>query len=178
MLVVLLVTLAVAGALSLNAVKDVRPGVEFVPHQPSPLGYTWSTALFILPCLVLGAWLFRHPKLVLQRRAVTYGLLIIVPIWCGLDILLGRTFFLFPNRGSTMEWYFWGWKPGDGWERDIPIEEFIFYIGGVAAIQLTYVWCSESWLSLYRANDDDRRLLGGSKLHQPHWSSLLTGVAF
>jgi hypothetical protein len=177
MLVVLLVTLGVASALSLNAVNEVRPAADYLTHQPSPRGYTWSTALFILPCLVLGAWLFRHPKLVLQRRAVTYGLLIIVPIWCGLDILLGRTFFVFPNAGSTMEWNFWGWKPGYGWDRAIPIEEFVFYIGGVAAIQLTYVWCSESWLALYRASDDDRRLLGGSTLHQPHWSSLLTGVA-
>ncbi|WP_145978931.1 hypothetical protein [Gemmatimonas phototrophica] len=177
MLVVLLVTLGVAGALSLNAVQVARPAVDHLHQQPSPNGYTWSTALFILPCLVLGAWLYRHPKLVVQRRAVSFGLLAIVPVWCALDILLGRTFFKFPNKGSTMEWYFWGWKPGSGWAREIPIEEFIFYIGGVAAIQLTYVWCSESWLSRYRASDDDRRLLGGSKLHQPHWSSLLTGVA-
>jgi hypothetical protein len=177
MLLVLLVTLGIAGALSLNAVTETRPLVDYSSVQPSPKGYTWSTALFILPCLVLGAWLYRHPKLVVQRRAVAYGLLVIVPVWCALDILLGRTFFVFPNRGSTMEWYFWGWQPGSGWAREIPIEEFIFYVGGVAAIQLTYVWCSESWLSLYRASDDDRRALSGSKLHQPHWSSLLTGVA-
>lgn len=177
MLIVLLVTLGVAGALALNAVPEPRPSVSLAGVQPSPRGYTWSTALFVLPCTVLFGWLFRHPKLAVQRRSVWIALLIVVPVWCALDILLGRTFFIFPNAGATMEWYFWGWKPGSGWARAIPIEEFVFYLGGVAAIQLTYVWCSESWLSRYRVHDDDRRALGGSRLHRPHWGSLLTGMA-
>jgi hypothetical protein len=174
--VVLLATLAVAGGLALGAVGDARPPVDYVAAQPSARGYTWSTALFLLPCLVLGGWLLAQRGLALERRALGIVMALIVPVWCGLDIILGRTFFVFPNPGATLQWYFWGWKPGEGWARAIPIEEFVFYVGGVAAIQMAYVWASESWLSRYRASDDERRALAGDRLHRPHWGALGWGV--
>ncbi len=36
-----------------------------------------------------------------------------------------------------------------GFEKEIPIEEFIFYITGFMAVLLIYIWCDEYWLEAY-----------------------------
>jgi hypothetical protein len=175
LLIAVLVLMFIAAGLALSAVQHPRPPVEH-RIQPSPFGYSWSTALFVLPGIALCVWLLRHPLLRLQRKAFLIGSAMIIPIWCGLDIVLGRTFFVFPNAGATLGINAWGWKPGEGWATAIPIEEFVFYVGGVIAIQLCYIWSSESWLSAYRVPDATRRLMTGTRLHRPHWGAIGVGA--
>jgi hypothetical protein len=51
----------------------IRIGVSQEPVDPalnpSPLGYTFSLALFIVPCVVFSVWIWRSPRTVEQRRA-------------------------------------------------------------------------------------------------------------
>ena len=171
----LIAVLAVASAIALGSIVE-QPALTFEASQPSPLGYTKSLVLFALPCLVLGGWLLRHPALKAQRKACVISLSIVLPVWCLLDILLGKTFFDFPNRGATLEIYFWGFQFDEGWHRVIPIEEFAFYITGISTILLAYMWAGESWLSAYRVDDEERRKLRHAQLLQFHLSSVLTGA--
>ena len=83
--------------------------ISLTPEQPSRYGYTASLALFGLPLLGLGHWLYRRKDLVNARKACLISLSIVLPVWCLLDVFLGRTFFTFPNPGAHIGWMFWGW---------------------------------------------------------------------
>jgi hypothetical protein len=167
----------------------------------SPKGYTLSLALFGLPMLVLLDWLMKHPELTSARKAAGITMAIVLPTWVALDVFLGLTFFEFPNYhailGDSFEgkWHFWGLElqrgqshassllsPGGegrehmgfGWPRAIPIEEIGFYVFGIAAILLSYVWASESFLKQYSTCDQCRRNDTESK--GIHWKSLWTAA--
>lgn len=128
-----------------------RPLRPFFDHpEISPLGYTISLILFIVPTIALGTWLFRLRRVHIHHwSAFWLTAAIVVPLWCMVDLFLGNTFFMFPNPFSTLQIYAPGYKFGVGWERTIPIEEFFFYAFGCASILLAYIWATESWLSQY-----------------------------
>ena len=157
----LMATLAVACTFAM-----IRIGVSQRPIDPglnsSPLGYTFSLALFVLPCAVFGVWLSRSPQTAEQRRSFFLTLIILIPLGFLLDLIFGRTFLKFPNVQSTLGVLApgyditSGWRGlwGSGWKRFIPLEEFAFYALGFIAMLLAYIWGDEI---LFRANKVDDR---------------------
>lgn len=161
-----LVLNAVLGLGAYLALRSIRVSQQPVPlaDDPTPLGYTWSLGLFVLPILVFGYWLLGMSRDPLRRRAFFYTVGALFPLGVLLDLLLGYHFFRFPNEqavlGSRYAWlrlpaYDWahGWRglSGAGWRPGyVPIEEIFFYGLGFTAILLTYLWC-ESVLFGHRA---------------------------
>lgn len=126
------------------------PEPPYLTANYSPLGYTFSLAFFLMPCVTTVPWFFQHRHLLPnQWRAFKITLAIVVTMWSLLDILLGNIFFRFPNPGATLGVFAPGYVPGQGWPRTIPIEEFAFYGLGSAAILLGYIWGCQTWLSAY-----------------------------
>jgi hypothetical protein len=164
--------LAVAALIAMLAVAStlaiIRIGVSQRPVDPalnpSPLGYTFSLALFIVPCMVFGVWLWRSPRTAEQRRACVITLFFLTPLGFILDVFFGRTFLRFPNLDATVGILLpgydlhTGWRGllGSGWEPALPVEEFAFYGLGFIAMLLAYIWGDEI---LFRANkvDDGQR---------------------
>src|SRR4029077_4463618 len=115
--------------------------------NPSPLGYTFSLVLFILPCAVFGLWVWRSHRTNEQRRACLITLILLIPVGFILDLLFGRAFLRFPNPEATLGILVPGYDLctgcrgfwGSGWEPSLPLEEFAFYALGFTAILLTYV---------------------------------------
>jgi hypothetical protein len=164
----LLLLLALSGLLAMWPIRVTTLEVPYgdgVP-QPSRYGYTASLVLFVLPLVRLSYWLYRQPGLEHQRKSAAWALLGILPLWCALDVLLGLTFFTFPNKDATIGWMVPGFSFERGWVKEIPVEEFVFYISGIALIQLVYVWASESWLARYVHSEKERRAHGDAPLIQ------------
>ena len=159
----MMVILAVAGTLAV-----IRIGVSQQPVDPaldpSPLGYTFSLALFVMPCVVFGVWIWRSPRTAEQRRASFIALALLIPLGFVLDLFFGRAFLRFPNLKATVGILIpgydlrtgWAGLWGPGWKPFLPLEEFAFYALGFAAMLLTYIWGDEI---LFRANkvDDSQR---------------------
>lgn len=124
------------------------PGVLQVNSaNPTPYGYTWSLLMFIIPIIVVGAWLIPHTHVVVPRRAFWCTALSLSSIGGMLDFFLAHRFFVFPNRLATLQVN----VPAVG--AHVPIEEFFFYITGFVAILLIYIWLDEYWLYAYNIPD-------------------------
>jgi len=137
---------AVPAALTLRTV--VAPGtLQVASTDPTPHGYTWSLLLFVFPLAVIHWWFQRHPRFTFERTAYWITVGILAPAGFALDLLLGHTFFEFPNRGATLGLTL----PGVG--GPLPIEEFVFYLAGFLFILLFYVWNDEFWLAAYNVPD-------------------------
>lgn len=171
-LLALIALVVVPTILTLSTI-EVPTSLVPVADDPSPLGYTWSLSLFVLPALVLAAWFLRQPGHRNQRKAFWMTAIPLSLLGIGLDVLLGHLFFDFPNTGATL---------GIGVPvvgGTVPIEEFVFYVSGFATTLLLYIWCDEHWLGAYNVPDYEAeyRQRGQARVLQFHWPSLLIGVA-
>lgn len=136
-------------------------------------GYTFSLSLIVLPLVALVCWY------VAMRKTDTEGKLrrlVRATIWhaaaAGLlfvifDALFATKLFSFPDPAATVGLMFWGYTwSGDCstlwslhrlsacYERTIPIEEIIFYVGGAAVLRGTYLWASEDFVNRYSVPDE------------------------
>src|SRR5262249_51821399 len=115
--------LIVPAAIALRSV--IHPGVfQATSDNPTPLGYTWSLLLFIIPIAALGGWFTCRADLQFPRKAFWRTLAVLTPLGFLLDLLFGNVFFVFPNKSSTIGWEI----PAVG--GAIPVEEFVFYLAG------------------------------------------------
>jgi hypothetical protein len=78
------VVFLIAGLLILPAALTLRtvlhPGVlQNDSSDPTPLGYTWSLLLFIIPLAALGAWFARRPDLGLARKSFWRTIAVLAP---------------------------------------------------------------------------------------------------
>src|SRR5262245_61324604 len=166
---VMLGLVVLPAALTLQTVH--HPGrLEITSANPTPLGYTISLALFVVPVSVLLWWLCRRRDLGLQRRACVRTLVVLVPLGLVLDIVFGNAFFTFPNSAATL---------GIGLPAvggAIPLEEFLFYLSGFGVVLLTYVWADEYWMAAYNIPDYAAATAGIPRLVQFHWPSLAVGA--
>jgi hypothetical protein len=166
---VILGLLVLPAALTLQTVQ--YPGrLEITSTNPTPLGYTVSLLLFLVPAAVLLWWLRQRRDLALQRRACVRTLAVLVPLGFLLDLLFGNAFFTFPNPAATV-----GIRvPAVG--GPLPLEEFVFYLSGFGVVLLTYVWADEYWMAAYNIPDYTVATAGLPRLVQFHWPSLACGA--
>jgi hypothetical protein len=147
--------------------------------NPTPLGYTWSLSLWIVPVVAIALWLHASPKYNLPQRTFWITVLSLSGLGVVLDLAFGNAFFTFPNKGAVLGYYVWGYDLHSGqWVKNIPIEEFGFYLFGIAAALLLYIWSDIYWFGRYVTPGDlllERRAIR-PKI-QLHWPSALTGVA-
>src|SRR5213075_3266745 len=89
--------LIVPAAIALRTV--VHPAIlQATSDNPTPFGYTWSLALFIVPIGALGWWIACRPDLNFPRKAFWRTIAVLTPLGFGLDLLFGNAFFVFPNK--------------------------------------------------------------------------------
>src|SRR5260370_35395318 len=136
----------VPAAIALRTV--IHPAIlQATSDNPTPLGYTWSLLLFIIPIAALGWWFACRPDLIFPRKAFWRTIAVLAPLGFLLDLLFGNAFFIFPNKAAT----FGCNVPAIG--GAIPIEEFVFYLGGFMLVLLSYIWCVEYWMAAYNVPD-------------------------
>ncbi|MEO6223730.1 MAG: hypothetical protein ABIP90_10795, partial [Vicinamibacterales bacterium] len=146
--------------------------------NPTPLGYTVSLLIYLIPIATLVTWFYRaHAPGSFRRVALHRTLLTLVPIGFALDFLLGNLIFLFPNTGAILGIYGPGYSfVTHGLVWDIPIEEFIFYVSGFLAILLAYIWNNQVWVSAYGVADYSDTRKHPPYVVQIHWGAAGIGV--
>jgi hypothetical protein len=169
------VVFAIAAALVLPATLALRavihPAVlQSVSDNPTPLGYTWSLFLFIIPIVVLAWWFVRRPNLQFPRKAFWRTIAVLAPLGFVLDLLFGNTFFTFSNKHATLGIDI----PAVG--GPIPVEEFAFYLSGFMLVLLSYVWCDEYWMAAYNVPDYKTAAQGIPRIVRFHFASVILGV--
>jgi hypothetical protein len=159
----------VPATLTLRTVRTPRPPVD-LSLDPTPLGYTWSLLLYLVPLLVLAVWFLRNPRYTFQKKAFWITIAILVPLGVALDLLFGTMFFTFENRGAIL-----GIEvPAVGGR--IPVEEFVFYVSGFTLVLLLYVWCDEFWVGAYNVPDYAGEAAKAERLLRFDPFSLVVGV--
>ena len=162
-------TLIVPAAIALRTV--VHPAIlQVTSDNPTPLGYTWSLALFIIPIGVLAWWFACRPDLKFPRKAFLRTIAVLAPLGFVLDLLFGNAFFIFPNKGATLGCN----VPALG--GAIPIEEFIFYLTGFMLVLLSYIWCDEYWMAAYNVPDYKEAARDITRIVRFHFASVVLGV--
>jgi len=162
-------SLIVPAAIALRSV--VHPAVlQATSDNPTPLGYTWSLALFIIPIGVLVWWFGCRPDLKFPRKAFWRAIAVLAPLGFALDLLFGNAFFFFANKAATLGCD----VPALG--GAIPIEEFIFYLTGFMLVLLSYIWCDEYWMAAYNVPDHKEAAKDIPRIVQFHFTSVVLGV--
>src|SRR5207302_3791648 len=170
------VVFAIAAALVVPAAIALRAVIHPVILQPSsdnptPLGYTWSLLLFIIPIAALGWWFACRPDLQFPRKAFWRTIAVLAPLGFLLDLLFGNTFFIFPNKTATLGCEI----PAVG--GGIPIEEFAFYLAGFMLVLLSYIWCDEYWMAAYNVPDYKAAAERIPRIVHFHFASVVLGMA-
>jgi hypothetical protein len=169
------IVFAIAAALVLPAAialhTVIHPGIlQATSDNPTPLGYTWSLLLFIVPIGALAWWFACRPDLKFPRKAFWRTLALLTPLGFLLDLLFGNAFFIFPNKTATL-----GCEvPAIG--GAIPIEEFVFYLTGFMLVLLSYIWCDEYWMAAYNVPDYKAAAEGIPRIVRFHFASVVLGV--
>lgn len=169
------VVFAIAAALIVPAAIALRSVIHPVLLQatsdnPTPFGYTWSLALFIVPIGVLAWWFVCRPDLKFPRQAFWRTIAVLTPLGFALDLLFGNAFFIFPNKAATLRCEI----PALG--GAIPIEEFIFYLTGFMLVLLSYIWCDEYWMAAYNVPDYKEAAKDIPRIVRFHFASVALGV--
>lgn len=165
----LICILIIPAALTLRTV--VVPGQLVIPSDnPTPLGYTMSLSLFIVPMLALGWWFLRNPHIRFQKKAFWLTVALLFPAGALLDILFGSLFFVFENHHAVLGVSL----PAVG--GPIPVEEFVFYLTGFIVVLLIYVWGDEYWLARYNVPDYRAEAQQVGRILQFHPGSLIVGA--
>src|SRR6266487_3054707 len=170
------VVFAIAALLIIAAILTLRTVAHPVVLQPSsanptPLGYTWSLLLFIIPIAALAWWFACRPDLKFPRVAFWRTIAILAPLGFLFDVLFGNAFFVFPNKLATLGIDI----PARG--GSIPMEEFVFYLTGFMLVLLSYKWCDEYWMAAYNVPDYKAATKGMPRIVRFHFASVILGLA-
>ena len=170
------VVLVIPFALTLMTIQQPRALVLDLAANPTPHGYTWSLSLFIVPVLVLAAWVSFRKQNPIQKKAFWITAVLLATGGVCLDVFFGLTFFTFVNHDATLGCTFWGWSFSKGWQKVIPVEELGFYFFGIVAVLLAYVWGDEYWFGAYNLDDAARRDTKFQQVFSFHRGSVIFGV--
>lgn len=172
-IIAVLVTPVCITLLTINTSQSVIQPVK----NSSPLGYTWSLSLFIIPIIAILIWLYLNKEKVIIRKSFWISLAVLIPLGFILDIFFGLSFFNFKNEGAVLGIYVPGLDINQmQWLSKLPIEEFIFYLSGFIAVLLMYIWCDEYWLAAYNVPDYEKQSKQLEKLVLIHPQSLIIGA--
>ncbi len=173
---ILICILVIPSILTLLQIETPRGFVKPVSGS-SPLGYTWSLSLFIIPLLAILTWLNFYHRQKIIRKSFWVALLVLIPLGFILDLFFGLTFFTFVNSGATLQIYVPGFDiEQQRWLPELPIEEFLFYLSGFVAVLLIYIWCDEYWLAAYNVPDYTQESKILNKIVIFHPLSVLIGL--
>lgn len=166
--VLILLSLLVAATITLASVHLSDQGTMI-----STGGYTWSLTLWYLPAAVIWAWFARRRNQTLQRPAFRTTLVILLVFGFALDFFLAQAFFTFPAGSATLL------PPAPALGAPVPLEEYLFYLGGFLFILLLYIWCDEDFLSRYNVPDYQAtwKSTGRTRITEFDPLSLAAGVA-
>lgn len=170
--------LAIPFAITLKTVKAPRALVTDLAANPTPHGYTWSLSLFIVPTLILALWVSLRRHSPIQKKAFWLTAILLALAGILLDICFGLSFFTFVNKQAVLGLHFWGYSFTDGWHKTLPVEEIAFYVFGILATLLAYVWGDEIWFGAYNADDAPRRNHTLRDFASFHIGSAVIGVLF
>lgn len=166
--VAMLAMLVIPASIALHSV--VTPATVQAVKGSSPHGYTWSLLLFVVPIVVIAAWLLPSEGLEIPRRAFGWTIAVTATVGCLLDVVFAQWFFCFPDPKATLQIL----APAFGhW---VPIEEYFFYLTGFLTILLLYVWFSEYWLAAYTVADYRGEARSLPRLLKFHPTSLMLAV--
>jgi hypothetical protein len=167
--IAMLAMIVVPAAVTLHSVHSPA---RLVPtsQDPTPYGYTWSLLLFIVPVMVIAAWLLPSEELKIPKRAFGWTIAILIPLGCLLDVVFAQWFFDYPNAGATLG------ISAPAFGRPVPVEEYVFYATGFLAVLLLYIWLGEFWLAAYNVPDYPGEARKMSRLLQFHPTSLILAV--
>lgn len=172
----ILAAVSIPAGITLSTIDTARRVISPVEHS-SPLGYTWSLLLFLVPVAAIVIWLFKYQEEKMIRKSFWISLLLLIPLGFILDIFFGLTFFTFNNPGATLGINVYGFDLATmSWHKEIPIEEFIFYLSGFVAVLLIYIWCDEYWLGAYNVPDYSSQCRKVDKIVKFHLPSLQIGL--
>lgn len=176
-IVFLCMTLLIVPAfIALSTVK--YPGTLTIPNpDPTPFGYTWSLALFLIPVILLGWWFCVKytTRTSIDNKAFGWTIILFTFAGFALDIVFGLTFFVFKNPAATLGLNLPGYIWGEGWRIALPIEEFLFYYLGALFMLLMYIWSDVYWFGLYNVDSHLVAAETTPKLVHVHYLSLLIG---
>lgn len=164
-------------AITLSAVKIPNNIITHFENDPTPLGYTISLIIFVLPIIFISYWFYKHPKFHIEKKAFKFTVIGIFILGTVLDVFFGYYFFNFPNSGAILGIKIPVYSFSQGWIQDyLPIEEFGFYILGGLFMALLYVWGDLFWFGAYNVanyNGESKKL---GQLFRFHWRSFFIGV--
>jgi hypothetical protein len=166
----MLAIIAVPVGITLHTVHTPA-SIVISSSNPTPLGYTWSLLLFIIPILVIGGWFLPSERVRIPKRAFWRTIWLLVPIGFGLDFFFAHRFFEFKNSAATLGIG----VPAIG--RSVPVEEYVFYFTGFVAVLLIYVWLDEFWLAAYNVPQYRGHSGQAERLLKFHAASLFVGLA-
>lgn len=173
---IMIAVLTLPATLTLLTIEKAQNVVDPVTGI-SPLGYTWSLLLFIVPALTIITWLFINHDEKFIRKSFWLALTVLIPLGFILDIFFGLSFFTFANHEATLQIYLPGFDFNQmTWRAALPIEEFVFYLTGFVTVLLIYIWCDEYWLAAYNVPDYSAESKEIEKIMIFHPKSLAIGL--
>lgn len=172
----IIAVLVIPSSITLLSINFAQTTIHPVINS-SPLGYTWSLSLFVIPIIAILSWLYLHHDKQLIRKSFWISLAVLIPLGFILDLFFGLSFFTFKNHGAVLGIYLPGLDISQmKWLFELPIEEFIFYLSGFIAVLLIYIWCDEYWLSAYNVPDYCEECKHIEKLVLFHPQSIIIGI--
>ena len=165
----MLLMVVIPAAIALHTVRVPASPHDF-SSNPTPLGYTWSLLLFIVPIVLIAGWFLPHEGVEIPRKAFWRTLGILVPCGARLDFFFAHWFFCFPNPGATLGIA----APALG--KPVPIEEYVFYLTGFITVLLIYIWADEFWFAAYNVADYPGESRKIPRLLQFHGASVVLGL--
>ncbi len=172
----IIAVLVIPVSITLLTINTAQTSIKPVLNS-SPLGYTWSLSLFLIPIISILIWLYLNKDKDVIRKSFWISLAVLIPLGFLLDIFFGLSFFNFNNHGAVLGIYLPGLDISQmKWECLLPIEEFIFYLSGFIAVLLIYIWCDEYWLAAYNVPDYRQESKQLDKLVIFHPQSIIIGI--
>jgi hypothetical protein len=167
--VVMLAMVSVPAAVTLMTIRSPVI-IQMTSSNPTPYGYTWSLLLFLVPIMVIAFGFLPRKEAEFPRKAFWWTIGVLVPLGFATDFFFASRFFIFSNAGATLQ------IGAPALHKPVPIEEYVFYLGGFIATLLIYLWLDEYWLAAYKVPDYRMESKKIDRLLRFHPPSLILGL--
>ena len=160
----MIVTFVAAFVVAIYPFWNAPPPGMARPPGYGAYGYSWSLMLFAIPMAVLFYWFWKSKPFPCQTKAFWATTGIVFVGWSLLDIFFAHHLFCFPKEIGRSGVNLFGYMPAGnacspglsefpGWGCNVPIEEFLFYMGAVMVVLLVYMWSGQRWFDRYHSEE-------------------------